>query len=108
MRRATYLNGILTVNAVLLGALAWSQIAQQPLLASDALAAQTGNDSPFGETGIPNAAQQRQKTLEAIEDLNKNVEAIRQLVAGGNLKVQVSNLDRIQVNVQLPSDARQP
>jgi hypothetical protein len=95
MRQGTYLNVILTVNAALLSVLAWTQLAGRPLLADDA-AAQAGASA--GDKGsMINAAEQRQRMIEALTDLKKAVEATRTTVESGRLRVEVTNLDQIRV-----------
>ena len=56
MRQGSYLNVILTVNAVLLAGVLWTHVAGTPVLNSTANAQSAGT----GGTGIPNAADQRQ------------------------------------------------
>jgi hypothetical protein len=90
MRQGKYLNVILTANAVLLAGLLWTQVAQRPLLAGDAVA-----QSP-GVPGIPNAAEQRQKMIEAMRDIKASVDATKQAIQGGKIKVEVTNIDQLK------------
>lgn len=92
MRQGIYLNVILTVNAVLLSALLWTQLANRPLLAHPAAAQQS-----VGE-GIPNAAAQRQRQLEVMRDIKVSVDATRKLLESGKVKVEVTNLDQIKLD----------
>jgi hypothetical protein len=88
MRQGTYLNVILTVNAVLLGGIVWTQIAGRPVLEQTATA-QVG-------TGVPNAADQRQKMIEALRDMKTSIDANTKLMQSGKLKVEVTNLNEIK------------
>jgi hypothetical protein len=91
MRQGSYLNVILTVNAVLLAGVLWTHVAGTPVLNSTANA-----QSPVGGTGIPNAADQRQKQIEAIRELKVSVDATNKLLTSGKLKVEVSNIDALK------------
>lgn len=92
MRNGTYLNVILTVNAVLLAALVWVQVtgpaAPQP---ATAVAGTTMVQ------GIPNAGAQRERMVRAIQSLEESVNGVSKTLAGGKLAVRVENLDEIDV-----------
>jgi hypothetical protein len=88
MRQGRYLNVILTVNAVLLTGLLWTQLSDRPLLASD-VAAQS-------VPGIPNAADQRQRMLEAMREIKDSVDATRNMLQSGKLKVEVTNIEDLK------------
>lgn len=90
MRQSTYLNGILTVNAVLLAGLLWTQVAEQPLLAQSAVAQTEGSN-----IRIPNAASQRKQMIDALLDVRHSVDATRRSIEAGKFEVRVSNLDEI-------------
>ena len=92
MRQGTYLNVILTVNAALLAGLLWSQIAGQPGLAQSASAQTAGADKTA--TGIPNAADQRQKVIESLRELNGTVSSLKKSIESGKFKVEVTNFDQ--------------
>ena len=92
MRQGTYLNVILTVNAVLLGGLVWTQIAGQPVLEQTATA-QVGRETG---AGVPNAAEQRQKMIEALRDMKASLDASNKLMQSGKLRVEVTNLNEIK------------
>ena len=92
MRQSTYLNVILTVNAALLGAVVWTQVAGEPALVQSA-SAQSARDA--GE-GIPNAASQRQKMIEALREIKASVDSMQKALTSGKLKVEVSNLSEIK------------
>jgi hypothetical protein len=95
MRRGTYLNVILTVNAVLLTGLLWTQLVDRPLLEAEAAAqSRTKTTQP---PVIPNAAAQREKMIKAISDLKQSVDTQRKLLESGKLKVTVTNLDEIKL-----------
>jgi len=90
MRQGSYLNVILTVNAVLLAGVLWTHVAGTPVLNS------TANAQSAGGTGIPNAADQRQKQIEALRELKVSVDATNKLLTSGKLKVEVSNIDALK------------
>lgn len=92
MRRRNYLNGILTVNAVLLTGLLWVQVAEQPLLANSASAQSSRVRTPV--LGTYDFAQ-RQKIIEELGKLTKTVEAMNQQIKSGTIKVEVTNLDMV-------------
>ncbi|MCH7571296.1 MAG: hypothetical protein IH891_00105 [Planctomycetes bacterium] len=93
MRRDTYLNIILTVNAILLATMLWVQIADQPLLAGNASAQRQSKQFVF-----PNDADQRQKLIEEMKKMSKSMEATRKLIESGKLRVEVTNLGEIKMN----------
>jgi hypothetical protein len=95
MRRGSYLNFILTVNAVLLGALVWGQLAARPVLAQSAAAQTSGGSSSQG--AMINAAEQRQRMIEALQDIKRTVESTRTTIEAGKLRVEVVNLDQLKV-----------
>lgn len=90
MRQGTYLNIILTVNAMLLAALVWTQVADRPLLSTSAHA-QTFREAPL------NAGAQRQKMIELLTEMRKESEKTRKLLEAGNASVKVTNLDEIKI-----------
>lgn len=93
MRQSTYLNVILTANAVLLTGILWTQLADRPTLATTALAQSQPPGS--GGVGIPNAAAQRQRMIESLHEIKGSIEATRQLLQSGKVKVEVSNVDKL-------------
>lgn len=93
MRRDTYLNVILTVNAMLLAGMLWTQVAEKPLLAETAIAQGSRN-----RVTIPNAANQRKLIADEIKKLNKSMEATRKLIESGKIKIEVTNLDQIKLS----------
>jgi anti-sigma28 factor (negative regulator of flagellin synthesis) len=95
-RQLNYLNAILTVNAVLLAVLIWTQAAPMPVEAQSAHAQSTS--AP--RRGIPNAAEQRQKMIAAMQDMKKSVDGLRNSIESGKVKVEVTNLDEIEINVE--------
>lgn len=98
MRQSKYLNGILTVNAVLLGGLLWTQLGDRPLLAQSAVAesAQRSTVPRF-----PNASEQRADMVRAMKAVEKAVQENSKLLRA-TLKVEVTNLDSIKI--ELPPD----
>ena|SRR6185503_2642628 len=103
MRQGKYLNGILTVNAVLLAGLLWTQIAGKAMLASEAAAQSTASGTPLGRAGadavMTNAAEQRQRMIESLKEIKTSIDATRKVVEGGKMKVEISNIDQIKAAV---------
>jgi hypothetical protein len=94
MRQLKYLNVILTVNAVLLTGLLWTQIASQPVLTGEANAqTRTQRSVPT----IPNAAEQRKRMIDGLQDVAKTTAELQRLLQSGEIKVQVTNLDEITI-----------
>ena len=98
MRRMKSTNILLAVNAVLMSAVLWTNLAggttdRQPLLAGRSAHAQ----SPLNSAdGVPNAGRQRQQTVEELRALNATVESLKSLLNGPAIKVQVMNLDEMK------------
>ena len=92
MRRRTYLNGILTVNAVLLAGLMWVQVGGQPMLANTATAQVRTKPA---KVHVPNSANQRQKMIDELRDLSQSMEALKKQLDSGTIKVEVTNLDQL-------------
>jgi len=91
MKREQYLNVILTINALLLASLIWTQVADQPVLATT-VEAQSARNPPVR---VPNAAEQRKRIADEVQALNKTVEATRKMIESGAIKVEVTNLDQM-------------
>ncbi|MCI0677323.1 MAG: hypothetical protein L0Y42_16300 [Phycisphaerales bacterium] len=91
MRQGTYLNVILTANALLLSGMLWTQMAGQPALEQQALA-QTAQE---GGQGVPNAAAQRQKMIEMLRDMKVSVDNAAKLLQSGKVRVEVTNIDKM-------------
>ena len=103
MRKDTYLNIILTVNAILLATMLWVQVADNPILAENATA--QSRSKPRKSTAnrgkpfvFPNDADQRQKQIDEMIKIGKSIEATRKLIESGNLRVEVTNLGEIKIN----------
>ena len=94
-----YLNTILTAVAVLLGVLVWTQVSSRPLLATSA-EAQTRTVRVQPPTGIPDAGQQREQMVKAIDNMKKSVDKLSKSIDDGKVRVQVTNLDEIQIEVR--------
>lgn len=94
-----YLNTIMTVVAILLGVLVWTQVSSRPLLA-DSADAQSRTTHVEPTTGIPNAAQQRDKMVKSLEGMKKSVDKLTKSLEDGKVKVEVSNLDEIEIEVR--------
>jgi len=100
-RRNRTLEGLLTVNAVLLGVVAWTHLAERPLAPAAVAQDRTRPNEPFR---FPNASAQRAEIVKELKDLKKAVEANTRMIEKG-LVVEVSNLDEIEVTVEMPTPA---
>ncbi|MHC4103160.1 MAG: hypothetical protein ACYSW1_20015, partial [Planctomycetota bacterium] len=69
---------LLTVNAVLLSALLWVQLAETPILARPALAQRQQ---------LPNAGMQRERMLASLEAIRRSVDETRTILKTGRVKV---------------------
>jgi len=98
MRQLTYLNGILTLNAVLLTGVLWTQVAGTPVLAQAADAQVVGADAA-GIPGIPNAGSQRERMIQLLEQLGGKLDAMSTSLQSGKTRVEVSNLDEIKLEM---------
>ena len=95
MRQSRYLNVILTVNAVLLAGLLWTQLAGQPLLTSEAAAQ---SRSRYAKPATPAVnTQQRFDIDRALDNQIKAVQKIERLLQSGKIRVEVSNLREIRL-----------
>ena len=97
MRQTTYLNVILTLNAVLLTGVLWTQLASRPLLAQSAEA--QASSAQASAIGIPNAGSQRDQMIRHLDRLNRNLEGAMKLLEGGKTRVEVTNLKEIKLDV---------
>ncbi len=89
-RNSTYLNAILTVNAVMLAALVWTHVSDGPAIAGAAAPqAQTDADSNLG---VPNAGLQRLQTLNEIKALRGDITRLEGLLSSGKMKVTIGNV----------------
>ncbi len=88
MRQQTYLNVILTVNAVLLSGVVWTQVSDRPLLAEQAQA------QP--DRGFPNPSQQRREMIEVLNAINANLAKQHELLSSGKLQVEVTSLPEVE------------
>ncbi len=88
MRQGTYLNGILTVNAVLLAVLVWTQLANQPPMVQSAGAQGAG--------GMTSAGEQRQRLIESMRQVRQSVNETNRLLDRGTLRVHVVNASEIR------------
>lgn len=91
MRRNSYLNVILTVNALLLAGLVWVQVADEPLMANTATAQVRSKPT---EIKVPNAAAQRQAIVDELKKTNQSLEALKRTIESGGLQVEVANAEQ--------------
>ena len=89
-RQTRYLNVILTVNAVVLSAIAWTQLAGAPL-SSSAMA-----QNPPDQQGIPNAGAQRQRMIQELQGLRESIDGMKKQIDSGKLKVVIANIDELK------------
>ena len=95
MRQQKYTNVILTANVILLAALTWTQVAETPLLASQADAqVRTRPVSPK----FPNASEQRTAMANEIAQLQSAVRENTAMLSSGNIKVEVTNLSELLID----------
>ncbi|MHC4808767.1 MAG: hypothetical protein ACYTEV_00160 [Planctomycetota bacterium] len=87
--------GLLAANLVLMGFLAWGQVAEQPLVREAAAQSRTGSDNPVR---FPNAASQRAEMIKALKSMERKIEENSKILRQG-LTVEVSNLDEITIEV---------
>ncbi len=105
-RRLTYLNAILTVNAVLIASLAWTALVGDPS-ASLALASpqsslptnQVTKDETGSGGGVPNAGLQRLQIINEIKGLRSEIQRIDAALSSGKMKINVGNLSEIKLEV---------
>ena len=95
MRQGTYLNVILTVNAVLLAGVLWTALAGHPVLDRSASAQSSGT------TGSPSlipvtAADQRESLLNAVRDVKASVDGLKKSLEGGKVRVEIANVDQLR------------
>jgi hypothetical protein len=100
MRQSSYLNTILTVNAVLLAGLLWTALAGRPLFAESASAQNSSRPRPSGLVtppvpNVPNASAQRYTTINELREIKSMLKSTRQLLESGQIKVNVTNIDQI-------------
>jgi len=95
--KLSYLNAILTVNAVLLAGVLWTNIAGDPL-GSVALAAPQVPASPPNDGGVPNAGLQRLDMLNELRAIRAQLERFESTVTGGRLRVNVANFNDMKLD----------
>lgn len=80
-----YLNVILTVNAVLLTALVWTQVAERPVLSSEA---QALNPPPNKPVFLVDPGQQQEVIIELLGEIRDEVAGTQDLLRSGDIKVR--------------------
>ncbi|MDZ4830068.1 MAG: hypothetical protein SGJ09_07710 [Phycisphaerae bacterium] len=97
-QRLTYLNAILTVNAVVVAALVWTNVVGDPTASTAYAAPQSTSRS--GETlGVPDAGLQQLKIYEELKALRLDVERLLTFVNGGKMKVLLGNPGDIKLDI---------
>ncbi|MBL9120661.1 MAG: hypothetical protein JNL80_12190 [Phycisphaerae bacterium] len=92
IRSRQFLNGILTVNAVLLAALVWTNVSDGPSTAH-AAPSFTQDDQTMG---VPNAGAQRERLIAEVRSLRDDIRALDGTLNGGKVKVNVGNLAELK------------
>ncbi len=98
-RSRRYLNGILTVNAVLLAAMLWTQVAGTSTASIAAAAPQSGTAKQADTDTFPNASVQRVAMINELRGLRGDVAKLEAAVMSGKLKVQIGNPDDIKLDI---------
>ena len=76
------ITSLLTLNTLLLAGLLWTQIAETPIMAKTASAAQQ-------RPRLPNAGAQRQQMVVLLNEIRKSVESTKTTLESGRIKVEV-------------------
>jgi hypothetical protein len=95
LTQGRYLNVVLTVNAILLSAIAYIQLAGGAPWSASAVA-QTPPPGTPGGGGIPNAGAQRQEMIGELAALRASVDGMKKQLEGGKMKVVIANVDDIK------------
>ncbi len=98
MRKSGYLNGVLTVIAILLLALALGGVGQDPgPAAGSALAAQPDDEPNLpGEGGLIGAGEQRKMMLTELRALRAKMDHLEAMLAKG-ISVKVTEMPEIKI-----------
>jgi hypothetical protein len=96
VRSRGFLSGILTVNAVLLAALVWTNITEGPSRAEAAPVAPVAQSDDPPQIGVPNAGAQRERLIAEVRSLREDVRALEQAVNSGRMKVTISNFSELK------------
>ena len=92
MRQSRYLNVILTVNAVLLAGLLYTQVVNEPLFATEANAQSRTKQAKPADAMMATNTQQRAAIDEALRDQVAAVEKMAKLLQSGKVRVEVTNV----------------
>ena len=107
MNAQRYTNVLLTINALLLAALLWVLVVERPIFAGEAEARVV--QSPAAENPsrvrrkapvFANATAQRQQIIAQLKLMNANLAQQKSLFESGRMKVEVTNLDEIEVVIE--------
>lgn len=88
-----YLNTILSINAVLLAGLLWTQIAGTSLLDSPAHA-QASNPP---EQTFANPIKQRKEMIDILRATRSSIDSLKKKIDDAEFKVQVTNFDELSI-----------
>ncbi|MHC5022326.1 MAG: hypothetical protein ACYTGG_00245 [Planctomycetota bacterium] len=103
MQQGTYLNVILTINAILLAALVWVSLgpaeADAQQVRPNPEPSSPVRSSPFTGTPFPiNPGAQRIRMIELLEHISAATLETNDQLEAGEARVQVTNLSEIQGN----------
>ncbi|MBX3374401.1 MAG: hypothetical protein KF817_11245 [Phycisphaeraceae bacterium] len=92
--RPGFLSIILTINAVLVACLIWTQVADRGSFASEAHAQAGDRDG-----SVPNAAAQRLEMIQSLRAIQKSLEATNRQLSTGRMRVEVTNIQEIEARI---------
>ena len=90
---ARYLNAILTINAVLLGLLLWTQVAGTPMFDRTAEAQATRTE---GQDSFANPIKQRKQMIDLLKSTNDSINKLTQSIEKSTVNVKVTNFDEME------------
>ena len=91
---ARYLNAILTINAVLLALLLWSQVAGTPMFDRAAEAQATSGDS---QDTFANPIKQRKQMIDLLKATNESINKLNKSISDSTLNVEVTNFEDLEL-----------
>ena len=97
-RRLTYLNAVLTINAVVVTALLWTNIVGDPTSAM-AFAAPQSSPRPGETLGVPDAGLQQLEIINHLKAIRAELKQLESVVGSGKMKVVVGNLGDIKLDI---------
>jgi hypothetical protein len=98
----SYLNGILTANAVLLAALTWTNVAGGPASAMAAPQSQPNgapSGPPLAEGPALNSASQRLDQLNTLRQIRADLARLEATLSSGKVQVRLVNPGDIKLDI---------